>query len=61
MTILNFIILCVVVGFLLWLVPMDDRIKTVLVGAVVLILLVILLNAMGLFVWLNQPIPHISR
>jgi hypothetical protein len=63
MTIIGFIVLCVVLGLVVWLlcrlVPMDPTIKNVLVIAVVVILVLVFLQAIGAFGGLDRPIPQI--
>lgn len=59
MTLLSLIIVLVVVGVALWLInsyiPMDPKIKTILNVVVVIFVIVWLLQALGLFGYLNQP------
>jgi len=53
MGLIEFILLCVVVGFVDWLVikytPIPDAIKNVIVIASVVVLVIILLSALGVF------------
>jgi len=64
MGVFHFILLCAVVGILVFLVtkfvPMPDQIKQVIIWGAVIILVLILLGALGLF-QLDQPIPRITR
>ena len=63
MSILDFILLCVIVGFVLWLVikfiPMDETIKKFLPVAVVVILVIVFLRLIGVVPFLDAPIPRI--
>ena len=58
MNLLTIIIVLVVVGFLLWainkLIPMQPTIKTILNVAVVIILIVFLLKALGVWDYLSR-------
>jgi hypothetical protein len=60
MTILGLILLCVIVGVVLWLVntyvPMQPAIKSVMNAAVVIVLVLYLISAFGLLGPLNAPI-----
>jgi uncharacterized protein YhhL (DUF1145 family) len=63
MGIIQFIILCVVLGVIVWLVntyaPIPQQIKTLILVAVVVVLLLILLQAMGIFSGADVPIPKV--
>ena len=63
MGILEFIILCVVLGLVVWLVntylPIPQAIKTVILVAVIVLLVVVLLRAMGIFSGADVQIPRI--
>ena len=63
MGILEFIILCVVLGLVVWLVntylPIPQAIKTVILVAVIILLVVVLLRAMGIFSGADVQIPRV--
>jgi cell division protein FtsW (lipid II flippase) len=58
-------IVIIVAGFLLWLalrfIPMEDTVKKILVGVVVLLLLVYILNAIGLLPVHDVPVPRVRN
>ena len=63
MGILEFILICVVLGLVVWLVntylPLPPPIKTIILVAVIIVIIVILLNAMGLFGGADYRIPRV--
>jgi hypothetical protein len=63
MGLLQYLLLCVVVGIVVWLVntylPIDPSIKRLITIAAVVVLVLILLAAMGLFGGADIPIPRI--
>lgn len=60
MSILGILIFLVVLGVVLWLInayiPMDPKIKTILNVVVVIFVVVWLLQVLGLFSYLQQPV-----
>jgi hypothetical protein len=63
MGILEFILICVVLGLVVWLVntylPIPQQIKTVILIAVIIVIVVILLRAMGIFGGADYQIPRV--
>ena len=63
MGIIEFIILALVLGVIVWLIntyaPIPQQIKTVILVAVVLVLIIILLRAMGIFSGADVQIPRV--
>jgi hypothetical protein len=63
MGILEFIVIAVVLGLVVWLVntylPIPPQIKTVILVAVVILLIVILLRAMGILGGVDYQIPRV--
>ncbi len=63
MGLLAFILLCVVIGLVVWLVntylPIPQQIKTVITVAAVVVLVLVLLQAMGIFSGADVMIPRI--
>lgn len=64
MSILGFILLCVVLGLVVWLirtyVPLPEPIQTIILVAVIIVLVIALLNALGIFSLMDTPIPRIK-
>jgi uncharacterized protein YhhL (DUF1145 family) len=62
MGILEFILICVVLGLIVYFVntylPLPQPIKTLILVAVVIVILVILIQALGLFSF-DRPIPRL--
>ena len=65
MGIVEFIILCVVLGVIVWLVnkyaPIPQEIKTIILVAVIIVLIVVLLKATGILGGADVQIPRISK
>jgi len=65
MGIVEFIILCVVLGVIVWLVnkyaPIPQEIKTIILVAVIIVLIVVLLKATGILGGADVKIPRISK
>jgi uncharacterized protein YhhL (DUF1145 family) len=65
MGIIEFIILCVVLGVIVWLVnkyaPIPQEIKTIILVAVIIVLIVVLLKATGILGGADVQIPRISK
>lgn len=63
MGILEFILIALVLGIIVWLIntyaPIPQQIKTLILVAVVVVLLLILLRAMGVFTSADVQIPRI--
>lgn len=63
MGIIQFIIIALVLGIIVWLIntyaPIPQQIKTIILVAVVIVLLLILLQAMGIFSGADVQIPKI--
>ena len=63
MGLLEFIILCLVVGLVVWLVntytPIPQQIKTLILVVAILVLVLVLLRAMGIFGAADIPIPRL--
>jgi len=64
MGIIQFILICVVIGLVVWLVntylPLPQQIKQLIVVAAVILLVLVLLSAMGLFSY-DIQIPRFGR
>jgi len=64
MVIIQFILICVVIGLVVWLVntylPLPVQIKQLIVIAAVVLLVLVLLGAMGLFTY-DIQIPRFGR
>lgn len=60
MTLLGLIVVIVIVGFLLWLVgtivPMEPRVRQILIGVVLLILMLWIVQQLGLVEAFDRPI-----
>jgi uncharacterized protein YhhL (DUF1145 family) len=63
MGLIEFILLCVVVGLVVWAVntflPLPQPIKTIILVAAILVLLFVLLRAMGIFGGADIAIPRV--
>jgi hypothetical protein len=63
MGIIEFLILCLVLGLILWLIntyaPIPQQIKTIMLVAVVIVLIIVLLRAMGIFSGADMQIPRV--
>ena len=63
MGILEFIILCLVLGLVVWLIntyaPIPQQIKTIILVAVIVVLIVVLLRALGIFGGADMQIPRV--
>lgn len=63
MGVLEFIVICVVLGLVVYLVntylPIPPQIKTIILVAVILVLIVILLRAMGVLGGVDYQIPRV--
>ncbi len=62
MGIIEFILICAVLGFVAWLlityVPMPAPIQTIIIIAVCIVIIVLLLNALGIMGY-DRPIPRL--
>lgn len=63
MSIIGFILLCVVLGLIVWLintyVPLPAPIQTIILVAVIIVLIVVLLNALGIVGLSDTQIPRL--
>ncbi len=63
MGIIQFIFLCIVLGLIVWLVnrflPIPQEIKTIIMVAVIIVLILVLAGAMGLFSLGDMQIPRL--
>jgi hypothetical protein len=56
MTLLGLVIVLILVGFALYAVPMEPRIKQVLIGVVILVVVLWVLQELGLLEFMDRPI-----